>query len=149
VNLFHPDIAIDPVAQRLVRAWTGGLRSGRFPQATGRLRTDDGWCVLGVACHTYDHRDWRREGDAWTYLGCREELPAEVADAFRLRTACGRYGPLGSRSLVSDNDEGTSFAQLTDLIDRHLAAAITSHRRRARRRGTTARPVAGAGGTAA
>ena len=146
MSLFHPDIAIDPAAQALVRDWTGNLRSGRFRQATGRLRTDLGWCALGVACHTYDRRHWRHDTEAWTYLDCREELPVEVADAFRLRTACGRYGLGGSQSLVLDNDEGRTFAELADLIDRQLASAIARRRRRAPRVGTNARLVAGGRG---
>jgi hypothetical protein len=145
VNLFKPDIAVDPIAQELVRAWTAALRSDRFRQASGRLRTGHGWCVLGVACHAYDAGGWRCSGGTWSYLDCNEELPAEVADAFRLRTACGRYGPdPEARSLATDNDEGRTFAELADLIDRQMAAAIT----RLRRRRTNSRLLAGAGGAA-
>jgi hypothetical protein len=147
MNLFTADIAIDPIAQRLVRTWTGALRSGRFRQATGRLRTDDGWCVLGIACHTYDVGGWHRDGEAWSYLGCRQELPAEVVEAFRLRTARGRYGPLGACCLLHDNDEsGRTFPEFADLIERQLVAAIARRRRWIRRRGTSSRPGAGARG---
>lgn len=134
MNLFYVDIAIDTVAQGLVRRWTARLRSGRFRQVSGHLRTDDGWCVLGVACHTYDPRGWKRGMATWSYLSCGEDLPREVADAFRLRTTGGRYGPsTDPRSLALDNDEGRTFADLADLIDRQMAAAAASRRRRQRR----------------
>jgi hypothetical protein len=142
MNLFHPDIAIDPRAQALVHAWTDNLRAGGFRQGTGDLRTGDCWCVLGVACHTYDAGGWRRDGDAWSYLGCRQELPAEVVEAFRLRTARGRYGPLGACCLLHDNDEsGRTFPEFAELIERQLAAAIARRRRWIRRRGTSSRPA--------
>jgi hypothetical protein len=134
MSLFRPDIAIDPFAQALVHRWTAALRGGEFRQASGRLRTGDAWCCLGVACHTYEPRDWRLVGDRWSYQGEPVELPREVADAYRLRSTVGRYGlHLDARSLALDNDEGRSFAELADLIDRELVAAIARRQRRERR----------------
>lgn len=33
-----------------IRKWVDALRSGEFKQGTGRLRTGDSYCCLGVAC---------------------------------------------------------------------------------------------------
>lgn len=39
----------DPNKERL-RLWTDALRSGKYQQATGKLKGDEGYCCLGVAC---------------------------------------------------------------------------------------------------
>lgn len=38
---------MDPKVKSL---WTAALRSGEYQQAKGYLRTDDGYCCLGVLC---------------------------------------------------------------------------------------------------
>jgi hypothetical protein len=39
--------------------WIKALRSGKYKQTTGRLRTHEGgWCCLGVLCDVFDNTRW-------------------------------------------------------------------------------------------
>ncbi len=131
MNLFCTDIAYDPAAQGRVRAWVAALRGGEHRQAQKSLRTVDGLCCLGVACHVFDPRRWRLFEGGWSYMGAIGELPYAVVEAYQLRSPDGRYGPCPEAdSLAAANDQGTSFAELADLIETELEATIE---RRARR----------------
>ena len=130
MSLFRTDVAYDIAAQGRVVRWVSALRYGKHPQARSFLRTDGGFCCLGVGCHVYDPRRWRLFGDQWSYLGAVGELPHAVVEAFQLRTPDGRYGPCPEiDSLVSANDRGATFRELADLIFDEMHATI---RRRAR-----------------
>lgn len=133
-NLFQPEIADDLAAQRRVREWAGALRSGDYPQAGGTLRTTSGFCCLGLACHLYDETTWRgttAKGAEWSYMGATIDLPRPIVVAYRLQRPDGHYdqepddqrGPW-ARSLAADNDSGKSFAQIADVIERELDAAL-------------------------
>jgi hypothetical protein len=41
------------VNKERVQALVDALRSGEFPQTTGKLRDETGYCCLGVACEVY------------------------------------------------------------------------------------------------
>lgn len=43
------EITPEVKAERM-KLWTAALRSGEYPQAKGYLKTDEGFCCLGVAC---------------------------------------------------------------------------------------------------
>jgi hypothetical protein len=137
-NLFQPEIAHDTVAQRRVRQWLAALRSGDHPQATGSLRTPDGFCCLGVACDLFDETTWRWSDKRanWSYLGATIDLPRPVMDAYRLRSPNGDYvksdeepddrrAP-GARSLAGDNDMGMSLAEIADVIECELDMALAA-----------------------
>jgi hypothetical protein len=51
--------------------WTTALRSDKYKQGGGRLKSTDGsFCVLGVLCDTIDPKGWGDvEADYVTYLG--------------------------------------------------------------------------------
>ena len=42
----------------LKQKWVRALRSGKYEQATGALRNEDGFCCLGVLCDVYDPDKW-------------------------------------------------------------------------------------------
>ena len=126
MSLFCANIAHDPGAQRLARRWVAALRGGRYHQVREHLRTDLGYCCLGVACDLYRPGTWRLRSDGeWLFLDNTAVLPLGVAEAFQLRATDGRFGPhLESDSLLIANDRGESFAWIADLIERELEAAI-------------------------
>jgi hypothetical protein len=136
VSLFYSEIARDPGAQQLARCWVAALRSGRYRQVGEHLRTDLGFCCLGVACDVYRAGRWRRRsGGEWVFLDQTAELPLAVLDAYQLRSTDARFGPhLESDSLLIANDRGQSFAWIADLIERELEAAIARGIRREARR---------------
>jgi hypothetical protein len=135
---------VDPFRQRRA-LWVKALRSGKYRQAQGRLRTDGGFCCLGVACEVAiaDGVDVRRGGDvrAFTYDGAETALPPSVAGwlgglldnpVVPMRhlpaqaQAAVRRGPFGNSdvrtaiSLAELNDAGVPFTDIADIIERSL-----------------------------
>ena len=135
-NLFQPEIASDLDAQQRVRRWIAALRRDEYPQAASCLRTTSGFCCLGVACDLFNDSVWRRfsgNGAEWSYLGASIALPRPVVDAYRLVSPHGHYGveshgsgAPSSRSLADDNDSGKTFAEIADIIEQELEAALTT-----------------------
>lgn len=41
-----------------IRRWIRALRSGKYPQAMGYLRTEAGYCCLGVECDLVNPTGW-------------------------------------------------------------------------------------------
>jgi hypothetical protein len=114
--------------------WVEALRSNNYKQAKGYLKTEDGFCCLGVLCdiavqdgviaapvkqsNTFDlvHYGYGRAEDTG-------ELPTEVADWAGLDS----YNPLvreddeSLASLVDWNDDyGYNFHQIAKLIEDNL-----------------------------
>jgi len=124
----------------LKQKWVRALRSGKYKQASGQLKTEDGFCCLGVLCDVYDSTNWTVAADndlgeayqEWHYkiskLGgytsiMKDVLPDEVVDAagLDLQNPEVPYGIDGTRtSLAQLNDTGATFAQIADLIETHL-----------------------------
>jgi hypothetical protein len=98
--------------------WLEALRSGKYKQAEGRLKVNDTFCCLGVLCDISGLSKW--DGDY--YLNCVSVLPDEVAEwsglgdkSPNVKEASGR-----NRSLAGLNDDGNSFKEIADLIERYL-----------------------------
>lgn len=48
--------------------WVAALRSGRYRQCEGTLRTDDNaFCAIGVLCDVVAPDAWENEGHSWYY----------------------------------------------------------------------------------
>lgn len=107
--------------------WIQALRSGGYKQADGVLRNGDKFCCLGVACDLYaqDHPDahW---GDRLPFAefyedgesdGYNDLLPPAVRDWLGLRTYGARWFD-GALSLAQMNDEGATFTEIADVIER-------------------------------
>jgi len=135
MSLFTPAIKTNPKAQERNRAWIAALRSGEYSQAQGYLRTETGFCCLGVACHLCDPTKWSplRGGGGeiephYRYGYDRSGLPFQVGEDYCLRDADGtfgwRRGTDQQESLASLNDGGASFGEIADVIERELAAAL-------------------------
>jgi hypothetical protein len=136
LNLFTPNIRTNSEAQRLVRAWIDALRSGKYEQGRGSLRTnDDTYCCLGVACDVYDPSRWDRNTypyNEWSYINFVGDLPAEVQEAFCLVGAGGEFrdenGDIDDNvyCLAARNDapSGSSFhrnfSEIADMIEHDL-----------------------------
>jgi len=102
--------------QKLVEA----LRSGEYEQAYGRLKDDEGYCCLGVACDIYrrlekpDECKWDHEDSSHVFYttekGIEEgELPDDVSDWL------GFSDNIGTLSL--DAEERDTYVSLIDLND--------------------------------
>lgn len=107
---------------KIKKLWVEALRSGKYKQGSGRLRTfSDAYCCLGVLCDLHRKetgRQWRRNshGD-WVYLSATGALPEEVSNWAGLK--CGNPA-LGLDSAISHNDSGTPFPDIADRIQKYL-----------------------------
>ncbi len=104
------------------KAWVAALRSRRYKQARGRLRRDDAFCCLGVACELAAQagvipRARYLSGHGWSYAGHQTLLPPEVAMWLGLKGQGGAVSLLDGLSLVQVNDSGWSFAKIAELIE--------------------------------
>lgn len=109
------------------RTWVAALRSGMYRQGQGRLRAPGGkFCCLGVACDIYKDATgdggWREDANGYTFRARKDEafniLPAAVAEWLGLDSPGAHYGGLyGQDSLWSQNDTGTSFADIAAIIE--------------------------------
>jgi hypothetical protein len=105
--------------------WTAALRSGRFKQGTGFLRTNnEKYCCLGVLCQLaveagVDVKVTTPEfgPKRYTYDGRVGLLPTSVQKWAGLDTGGPRAGV---ESLTNLNDFGVDFGRIAELIDSHL-----------------------------
>jgi len=123
----------------LKQKWVRALRSGKYIQTSGALRTEDGYCCLGVLCDVYDSENWTlapheelgHESEEWHYQTksrgytnvMKDVLPDQVVEAadLDLHNPEVPYGIDGTRtSLAVINDSGATFKQIADLIETHL-----------------------------
>ncbi len=92
--------------------WVEALRSGKYIQGTGQLRiADEKHCCLGVLteiCPIVDINNYAEEGF----------LPNEVLTWSGINTAEGQYNI--SNCLTVDNDNGKSFKEIADIIEKHF-----------------------------
>lgn len=116
--------------QQLIAA----LRSRTYQQGAMQLRTETGYCCLGVACDVY-HRAtgrgmWQR-GDfgGWLFLAdgvdSRTYLPPAVQQAFGFHSINPYPDNKGTRHdaegpLSRLNDTRVSFSEIADLLEQHL-----------------------------
>lgn len=118
-----------------VKLLTDALRSGKYKQASGVLRSGDGYCCLGVACDIY--RKHARKGK-WvkarggadyefvikgrdTELVEGAYLPIPVMRWFGFADEKGTFDgvDLDIKDLTELNDEGESFKKIASVITKH------------------------------
>ena len=103
-----------------LRLLVAALRSGEYTQARGRLKTDNGYCCLGVACDVFYQETGRGEWEnvnlntgAWLFGYSGTSLPHVVQDWYGLP-----HTELNSGSMVSLNDGlKWNFDQIADEIE--------------------------------
>ena len=118
------------------------LRSGEYSQDQLYLRTENGYCCLGVACDKYrkelNKEDWETNDTVYrsaldrritTYkiLGEHSILPEEVARWMDLiydseLSFVGSYVTKDGEdySLAQLNDNGASFEEIADVIEEYF-----------------------------
>ena len=101
------------------------LRSGRYKQCRTRLRDEDRYCCLGVACDVYansqhDRPQWEFTKTIGAFLGQDLMLPCEVRDWFGFESSQGNYNQYPGRgtSLIILNDmRSASFEEIANVIE--------------------------------
>lgn len=117
--------------KRIKKLWIKALRSGKYEQGKGSLRTlaaagspnDFAFCCLGVLCDLRAQatgRRWRDKDD--TYLGDSCTLPEVVREWAGLDDEDDpRLGPRrNSKRAAAANDAGKSFSYIADRIEKYL-----------------------------
>jgi hypothetical protein len=112
-----------------IKLWVEALRSDEYKQGKGRLRQDDEFCCLGVACDVFrkatGEGEWLGRVDAPVFDISESRkmsffLPVEVqkwlAGSFSFNDMVryeGGYWPL----VLLNDEEGLTFAQIADLLE--------------------------------
>lgn len=120
----------------ILTTWLNALRSGEYKQAQNRLRVNDSFCCLGVACDLYDKSSWCRFNDAkYCYLPKDRtldkgqygtNLPGVILRDFteELRGTNLHEGQVKAQltgivlSVMKMNDERKTFIQIADFLQR-------------------------------
>lgn len=95
--------------------WVAALRSGEYEQTTGQLRSDTGFCCLGVACDVNDPTLWQRHAGGVVEFSYSDPiktayLPEALLVQLNLRS--------GEEDILTKmNDDGVSFAEIADYIE--------------------------------
>lgn len=106
------------------KKWVAALRSGKYKQAKGALRSRNGYCCLGVLCDLYlkeKKEKWVRvESQNYYKIGEDESavLPREVMKWAGLTSVNPEAGPY---HLAHWNDDGhVAFPEIADIISAKL-----------------------------
>jgi hypothetical protein len=116
-----------------VESWIEALESGKYGQATGHLRDDDGFCCLGVACDLADPKGWEPHTEfSFTHHDSASFLPDDVrlsvglgheSGSFdfeslprELRREICNYTQYGASALSTLNDRGVPFPLIAKVI---------------------------------
>jgi hypothetical protein len=112
--------------EEIKKQWVAALRSGAYKQGTGRLhdtyRGEDRFCCLGVLCDLAAREgvvNVRSSGPDILYDDEADVLPQSVMDWSGVESEDGRLTTC-LPALALMNDQGTTFAQLADEIERYL-----------------------------
>ena len=94
--------------------WVAALKSGKYKQARGYLKTENGYCCLGVLCELFIAESNELNVGGYDHITTYNRecayLPAEVLRWADMRYVNGRAsGLISSVSFVNDNaDDFTS-----------------------------------------
>lgn len=108
---------------RIKARWLKALRSGRYRQGQKQLRTENGFCCLGVLCDLARRSgvaDWNNDGH---FDGEYAYLPESVVEWAGLNTQDPKViqrKDLPKKLLSTLNDSGKSFKQIALYIEKSL-----------------------------
>lgn len=96
--------------------WLKALESGSYIQGSGALRTEEGFCALGVLCDISALGEWRDDSnsDKKLYFDRINYLPQEVADWAGMTSDESRS--LTAFLIVFNDKEKRTFGQLAKII---------------------------------
>lgn len=96
--------------------WVEALRSGKYKQGRGLLKGEVGFCCLGVLCDISNLSTSERDDmNLNTYCGKVNTLPSTVMKWAGININRTTYR---LDSLARLNDEGESFDEIANLIER-------------------------------
>ena len=110
--------------KKIKQKWLEALRSGQYKQCKETLTNGEGFCCLGVLCniHALEHNKvWENEF-APRYFNCFAYLPKQVMKWSEVKSIDGEFidGYHNCCSLAILNDEGKSFKEIVDIIEKYF-----------------------------
>lgn len=96
--------------------WLEALRSGNYKQGQNRLRhKDETFCCLGVLCDVVDPSKWLsiRGDESYLYGDSRGFLTFSLLQEVDMTDS-------QQRKLAGLNDEGTTFSEIADHIEKNF-----------------------------
>lgn len=109
--------------------WIKALRSGKYKQGVGVLRTEDNkYCCLGVLCDLHSKSTgtkWKKTIDSdfpWEYLDTDIDLPLEVREWANLpiNPDNNMAAQLSAYNDGAGNVSRKTFVGIAKLIEKHL-----------------------------
>lgn len=102
-----------------VRAWVNALRSGKYTQATGKLRDEYGMCCLGVACDVWDNKGWKQIEGRWYFWAEDVSLPPEIRDFLGANHSEIYLNNNTENEVLShyNDNVGLTFDEIADMIE--------------------------------
>lgn len=118
-----------------IEKWVAALRSGEYAQGRGLLRSEDGYCCLGVLCDVFmketgegEWADPLENGDLYFRLDNESEgyfPPQRVYEWAGLVEKDGSYTDLRHlTSLVDLNDNRVPFEEIANVIESEPAGLL-------------------------
>ena len=114
------------INKKRVQNLVDALRSGKYKQTFGRLRKNDCYCVMGVACNVSQVVNWVNchsgvMSEFYRYDDCAATLPRSVLKYYgfnidRSIIPVMKDGKEKSIASLNDSDE-LPFSELADLIE--------------------------------
>jgi len=93
--------------------WVAELRSGKYKQTKHYLRTQNGYCCLGVACDTHDPSEWQDPipgFNGFPYGGDCFSIPSYTRKLYNIsEKLCNQ--------LIEMNDKGKTFEEIAAYIE--------------------------------
>jgi hypothetical protein len=119
------------MSTQIKQQWVTALRSGEYTQASSNLRTEEGFCCLGVLCDLYSKdtgTEWEvnHTADAkpipfYSFVNEGSFLPIAVVNWAGLEKSSPEVIALeGEAELAQLNDSGSTFTQIAQLIEDQL-----------------------------
>ena len=113
--------------EQIAKDWIKALRSGKYEQTTGTLKDGKGYCCLGVLCDISNKGSWKFDkiNDTIEFILNTTSKKEEIALAklpISIENWAGMssgWGSLPGMRLTSLNDQGKSFFEIADLIEKH------------------------------
>lgn len=114
--------------KNLVKKWVAALRSGKYKQGKGVLRSEKGnYCCLGVLCDIVNPKGWNKKPtDTCNGSAFKHKLDDSTGEMIHP----GHYQRLtGLRELAPDvlaikNDDRTRFTTLANIIEKAMEEAV-------------------------
>lgn len=105
--------------------WLKALRSGRYKQATSRLKYDKSYCCLGVLCRVEKFGKFKLKSLNNIYndkhyvliFDNNQMVEGTLPENFRKNL---RISGLEQDVLIKQNDSGSNFKEIADWIEKNL-----------------------------